>query len=330
MDYAKTKLSICIVALSLVVLRSGVVQAAFVTVGNPGNPADTEIMNDGTTGYGSVGYTYQISTTEVSNAEYTAFLNAVAVTDDNSLYNVNMAGTLGGITQSGLSGSFTYATVAGRENNPVVFVSFYDALRYANWLHNGQPSGLQDSSTTEDGAYTITADGITDNSITRNAGAQFFLTSEDEWYKAAYYDPATASYFDYATSSNTVPTAEAPPGGSNSANYDSFVGNTTAVHAYTNSVSPYGTFDQSGNVFEWNESIIAGRFRGFRGGAWGSGALGLPASARGVGDPASEFDVGFRVARLASPSVVPETSSFLVWGLGLALMLCGRRWAGAH
>ncbi len=44
---------------------------------------------------------------------------------------------------------------------PVNFVSFWDGLRFANWLHNGQPTGAQGNSTTEDGAYTLTAGGIT-------------------------------------------------------------------------------------------------------------------------------------------------------------------------
>jgi formylglycine-generating enzyme required for sulfatase activity len=254
--------------------------------------------------------------------------NALCQEDIEHLYyNVNIAGTSGGITQSGLSGSFTYATVAGRENNPAVYVSFYDALRYANWLHNGQPSGLQDSSTTEDGAYTITPDGIADNSITRNTGAQFFLTSEDEWYKAAYYDPTTASYFDYGTSSDTVPMAGAPPGGINSANYDNAIGDTTAVGAYTNSVSPYGTFDQSGNVFEWNEALISGFVRGVRGGAWLNSAIGMAASTRQNGLPTREdVNLGFRLARLPSPVLVPEAGSLAVWSLGLLLAACCRFW----
>jgi len=103
----------------------------------------------------------------------------------------------------GSPGSYTYSPIAGREALPVVFVSFYDALRFANWLHNGQPTGAQDNSTTEDGAYTITAQGISNNSITRNPGATIFLPSEDEWYKAAYYGALSASYFDYPAGSDT-------------------------------------------------------------------------------------------------------------------------------
>jgi hypothetical protein len=83
----------------------------------------------------------------------------------------------------------------------VDFVSFWNALRFANWLHNGQPRGLQDETTTEDGAYTLTPTGIVNNTITRNPGAVVFLPSENEWYKAAYYDPATA--FDHVLTSIT-------------------------------------------------------------------------------------------------------------------------------
>ena len=108
------------------------------------------------------------------------------ITSSNSGYNGNMGGT-GGITQSGTSGSLTYSTIAGRDNLPLNYVSFYDSLRFSNWLQNGQPTGAQGNATTEDGAYTITSAGIANNSITRNAGASIFLTSENEWYKAAYH-----------------------------------------------------------------------------------------------------------------------------------------------
>src|SRR6185436_20371683 len=132
---------------------------------------------------------YNIGSTEVTNAQYAAFLNAVAATDPNSLYNTDMAGSFGGITRSGSSGSYTYSSVSGRANNPVNFVSFWDATRFANWLHNGQPMGPQSASTTEDGAYTLTPQGIVNNTVTRNASWQWAVASADEWYKAAYYQP---------------------------------------------------------------------------------------------------------------------------------------------
>ena len=86
------------------------------------------------------------------------------------------------------------------------YVTWYDAIRFANWLHNGQGSG-----DTETGAYTLLGNATptpsNGPSITRNPGATWFLPSENEWYKAAYHNPAANSYSLYPTSSHTVPTA---------------------------------------------------------------------------------------------------------------------------
>jgi len=54
-------------ALLLAVPAHALVEIDWVTVGDPGNPADTEVMSDGTTGYGSVDYVYRISKYEVTN-----------------------------------------------------------------------------------------------------------------------------------------------------------------------------------------------------------------------------------------------------------------------
>jgi len=153
----------------------------WVTVGGAGNAPDT-------TGFGAVAQTYRISKTEVTNAQYAEFLNAKAASDPLGLYNTSMGSGFGGIRRSGTSGSYTYRATPGRANKPVVWVSFHNSLRFSNWLGNGQGNG-----DTETGAYTISAAGISNNSITRNPGANIFLTSEDEWYKAAYYDVVSAS-----------------------------------------------------------------------------------------------------------------------------------------
>ncbi|MBL8963708.1 MAG: SUMF1/EgtB/PvdO family nonheme iron enzyme [Phycisphaeraceae bacterium] len=262
-----------------------------VPIGNSGNAADP------TTGYGSVSYTYNIGTTEVTNAQYAAFLNAKAATDTFNLYHTNMAGPFGGITRSGSSGSYTYSTVGGRENNPVNFISFWRATRFANWLHNGQGSG-----DTETGAYTLTAGGIAANTITRNANWQWAVTSEDEWYKAAYHQPASAggdsdNYWRYPTSSNGSPTTA-------QANFNDVIGNTTPVGSY--SANYYGTFDMAGNVWEWNEAIIDGSFRGTRGGTYTSDELDLRANTRlGTIIPAAEGrGLGFRVSQVPGPGSV--------------------------
>ncbi len=294
-----------------------------VPVGNAGNANDT-------TGFGGVSYAYLVGTTEVTNAQYVEFLNAKAASDPLALYNTNMGSNArGGITQSGLSGSFTYAAKTDMGNKPVIYASWYDAIRFANWLQNNQGSG-----DTETGAYTL--DGGTPipsngSSIIRNAGATWMLTSEDEWYKAAYHQPTAQGgdaddYWLYPTESNTAPTIATANSvgdignpGANVANYshgadwNSQNGNVTTVgSAGPFSDSFYGTADQGGNVFEWNEDLI-GSSRGMRGGVWDGGASGLRSSFRLDLDPSEEDNwFGFRVATIPEPSTAV-----------LAILACG-------
>lgn len=278
-----------------------------VPIGDAGNAPEATANGP----YGGVAYEYRIATTEVTNEQYAAFLNAVAATDTNNLYNTNMAGSFGGITRSGSSGSYVYSTVSGRANNPVNYVSFWDAARFANWLHNGQPSGPQSNSTTEDGAYTLSAGAMTANSVTRNANWQWAVSSSNEWYKAAYYQPASQggdsdNYWLYPTSSNTAPT-----GGQ--ANYlPSGIGNTTAVASYA--ANYYGVYDMAGNVYEMNDSIPAGPFRGPSwGGAYDNIAGWLTPLNGYVQLPTFEREqLGFRVVTVPVP--VPASAALLAVG----------------
>ncbi|HLP84087.1 MAG TPA: SUMF1/EgtB/PvdO family nonheme iron enzyme [Phycisphaerales bacterium] len=262
-----------------------------VLIGNPGNAADPATGNL----YGAVAYEYRIGTTEVTNAQYAAFLNAKAASDPFNLYSAEMAESFGGIIRSGAPGSYTYSTVAGRANNPVNFVSFWDATRFANWLHNGQGNG-----STETGAYTLGgATAPVNASVTRNAGWQWAVTSENEWYKAAYHQPASQgddidSYWRYPTRSNTVPTTA-------QANYNG--ANTRPVGSYAGNF--YGTFDMGGNVFEWNEAIVGGE-RGNRGGAYNTVDTSELEADNRYDATASVFfsDFGFRVVQASSPTAV--------------------------
>ena len=291
----------------------------WVTVGDPGNACDSQSQGC----FGAVSYEYQISKYEVTNAQYAAFLNAVAATDTNGLYNANMGDpnlSRGGIARSGSPGSYTYSVIAGRGNRPVNWVSFYDALRFANWLHNGQPTGAQDGTTTEYGAYNM----YLGSSVVRRAGARVFLTSEDEWYKAAYYDAGLGSYYDYPAGSDTLTTCAVPGSTPNTANCNG-VGNVpTDVGSYTGSASPYGTFDQGGNVWEWNEAII-GSYRGLRAGCFDFPGSYLKASNPLEASPTSEYlDVGLRVAS-PGPPPVPALGP-----MGLLLVAAGLLGFGAY
>ncbi|MBY0310628.1 MAG: formylglycine-generating enzyme family protein [Phycisphaerales bacterium] len=262
-----------------------------ITIGNIGNAPD---VND----LGSVEYVCNIGVTEVTNAQYATFLNAVAATDANNLYNSNMAGINGGITRSGSAGAFTYATITGRDNNPVNFVSFWDTTRFANWLHNGQPTGTQSNSTTEDGAYTLTPAGISASSITRNANWRWAVTSDNEWYNAAYHQPASQggdsdNYWLYPTSSNAISTSQA--------NYGNVIGTVTPVGAYAPNF--YGVFDLAGNVEEWGDTISFTNAHAFWGGRFTSTETFLRAGIPFVGGTTSESaGRGFRVVHIPSPS----------------------------
>ena len=114
-----------------------------VPVGNPGNAPDTRYD---ATGFGSVAYNYQIGKYEVTAGQYTEFLNAVAKADPNGLYNTGrwaihpISSGVRNIQRSGSSGNYSYSVAADWANRPVNYVSFWDAARFANWLHNGQPT----------------------------------------------------------------------------------------------------------------------------------------------------------------------------------------------
>ena len=217
-------------------------------------------------------------------------------------------------------------------NRPITFVSWFDAARFSNWMTNGQGG----PGTTETGAYDLAtaASGV---APAKTPGAAFYIPTENEWYKAAYYSPnyggvGVPGYYAYATQSDTAPgnvigstanQANYLPGGvysvTQSSSYSSGQNYLTNGGAFTGSPSFYGTFDQSGNVTEWNDLTgSAGSARGLRGGDWNdSGSpFGVSFTSRGAVDPAVEFnDVGFR---LASP--VPEIDPA---GIGSVLGLLG-------
>lgn len=243
-----------------------------VIVANPGNPDDIHADHQGNS-YGGVPYVYRIGKYEVTAAQYCAFLNAVAADDPHNLYDPAMAG---GQTQwdsgcrierHGQPGAYTYRVSPDWADRPVNFVDFWDACRFANWLHNGMPAGPQNANSTEDGAYTLNGyTGHDGRQIARRPGARVWIPSADEWYKAAYHknDGTTGHYWDYPTGSDVQPSNRLiDPDPGNNANFGIYHKNDytlgppywrTEAGEFENSASPYGTRDQAGNIREWTDS----------------------------------------------------------------------------
>ncbi len=312
----------------------------WVVIGDAGNAPDDEVMTCcdeqvGTTGYGSVPYVYEISRTEVTNAQYAEFLNAVDPTgvQPMALFDWNMVtDPTGGILYvfNNPEGQ-KYELKPGAGDKAVNYVSFFDALRFINWLSNGQGNG-----DTENGTYTLIGPNpFPGNAFTvvRNPRSKIFLPRENEWYKAAFYDTVAKRYYDYPEGSDDPPTCSTPTTEPHTANCNFWVNDVTPVGSYPNSGNPNGLFDMGGNIIEWNEAIlpdeVAPDSRGCRGGGWSKGPSFLAAGFTygGCNPSDGEFSKGFRVARAVSgvPSVAPGSLALLGGLLAASALVLVRR-----
>ncbi|NCY17709.1 MAG: hypothetical protein EBX39_13325 [Actinobacteria bacterium] len=160
-----------LLSLALAATAAHAVTIDWVTVGDPGNAADT-------TGYGAVADSLQIMKYEWTNSQYVQFLNAVDPNgaNPNSIYNNSMGSDpRGGISfTSGAGNGSKYAAKTNMGDKPVNFVSWWDAARVANWLQNGQGSG-----STETGAYTL-GNATSGTAPAKNAGAQLLQGERDQ------------------------------------------------------------------------------------------------------------------------------------------------------
>ncbi len=300
----------------LLVFATGIARAEFVTVGDSGNAGEYQPQLGW---FGDVSYTYDIGEYEVTAGEYAQFLNAVAKSDPYGLYNGDMNSTTYGckIARSGSPESYDYS--ATNAALPVNFVSWYDAARYCNWLTSGN---------SESGAYQFDGSG---NFIgtSRAAGAAvctegivYTLPTEDEWYKAAYYDPTRSDddeYWWYPTKSDSgdPPTRDWSEGTNTGNNANHIEGEPYGnyglwdVGTCDESESYYGTFDQGGNVSEWTETPGAEGYV-FRGGSWNTGVSELTAENRNYYPSDTESrELGFRVVAV-SAAIIPEPSTVML------------------
>lgn len=284
---------------------------------------DVEIVHVGNAGaagsdyynFGYVPYVFDIGMYEVTAKQYTKFLNAVAAEDRYELYSRLMWTSFYGckIQRNGFSGSYRYNVADDWADRPVNYVSWADAARFANWMHNGQGSG-----DTETGSYEVLGamDAESLAALPRSSGATWVIPTRDEWHKAAYHYAngyLSSHYWAYPCQSDQQPqNALVDPDPGNTATYRTRKGTMTGVWPYyrtkvgahENSSSPYGTFDQGGNVWEWTETPtqidIERDYRAMRGGSLFHSASYMWHKILHTLDPTiQQHTIGFRLAKLS-------------------------------
>lgn len=172
----------------------------YVLVTNANNNDDPD------TGFGATSYEYYIRKYPITVKEYCRFLNCVAGTQGDfttyDLFNSAISG-YDGLSYANINDTITFTVNPYMDYKPISSVSWFNAARYVNWLHNGMSSGNRPSNTTtESGVYTITNNRINFNQIsipelqnlTPTHNTSYWIPTENEWYKSAYYDPTKSSY----------------------------------------------------------------------------------------------------------------------------------------
>jgi sulfatase modifying factor 1 len=293
----------------------------FKTIGNPGNAADT---TGDPNPAGRVDYEYGIGKFEVSRDMITKYNAAFGTAN-------NLAITLQDMTIYGGNGA----------DKPATGISWNEAARFVNWLNESQgfakaykfAAGSAVNANIQ--TWTSGEAGYLANNRYRNSLAKYVLPSMNEWYKAAYFSPG-GTYYNYATGSDTIPTAVTSGTGSGTAVYG-FVNEQAvqgpAVVDQAGGLSPYGVMGLEGNVREWQEGTSFGTgnnsnasgVRYYRGGAFDQTLASM-----GSGDVSSmsptieHYAQGFRVVTMVDP--VPEPSMMVIGTLfGLGGLVAKRR-----
>ena len=199
---------------------------------------------------------YFIGKYEVTCQEYCEFLNHADHWGDHY-------GGYPEIEQYGVAGEYTYTVLQGKKQYPVRNVSYYDAVAYAAWL-------------------------------SEQTGRHYRLPTEQEWEKAAGWDPDLQKLWTYGFQQDNISSAWC--------NYDNAYGGPLPVGSFdgtgnkNDAYSYYGCYDMTGNVCEWTSSIYSGSSRVIRGGSCVNYASYCRVANRGSGAPSNRSSYfGFRL-----------------------------------
>lgn len=263
----------------------------FVNISGATNPAG---------GYGVVNNDYRMGTYEITNDQWNKFVNIYGTPTGNSPWAYDAS-----------------AYYTGTEV-PTNMVSWLEGVQFANWLNTStdHQAAYKFTGTQGQGDYAFVPwesgdTGYDADNPYRNSNAYYFLPTDDEWVKAAYWNGTTLQT--YATIGDIVPIAGVDT------NYDNVIGQPWDIGSGSEELN--GTFDMMGNVSEWMESL---RFSqggeepvpntlSVRGGSYASSLFLLTYHDEGfLYDEA--IHLGFRVAS------VPEPVTFLLLGLGAVML----------
>ena len=264
----------------------------FVEIGNTTN-------TNSSLGYGAVPYQYRMGKYEISQLQ---------------------------VTKATLLGLAGVSTTASSSNRPAASATWYEAAAFVNFLNTNSGKTAAYNLTLSNTTWSMNLQATNQawtlggTNLYRNKDAFYFLPSENEWFKSAYYNPSNSTYYTYPLGSNSAPSQLGNQGGTNpgSAVYvpNIFQGGPAEVER-AGGLSPYGAMGLPGNVWDWCESAFDGtnnsgsENRIFRGGVYGQGANLIVSSYRQSVDPAiGNADMGFRVAS------VPEPSTYALFLLG--------------
>jgi formylglycine-generating enzyme required for sulfatase activity len=289
-------LAVCMMAAAVARADSfGTFDIDFVTISGSTNP---------TSGYGIVNKDYRMGTKEITNDQWNKFKAAYGA----------------------VAGTPTYAydqdPYFPGSSVPTNCVSWYEAAQFVNWLNTskGYQAAYKFTGEIHTSSYTLDvwssqdADGT---NLYRNKNAKYFLPTENEWVKAAYWNGSDLQTF----ATKPEDTLYIGNGSNGGWNYDYYtMQQPWSVGSGSQELN--GTYDMMGNVWEWMESsgdigeYLSDSVRVIRGGSCNSygGAYDIDlASSNRIGyGPNAEFDdVGFRVA-----SIVPEPCSLTLLFLG--------------